>query len=161
MDGRARTEGKHVATAEETGQKVQRILIGEYNDVRLTKDGGFAVPFGSSTAFVEPTDWAADAEGNPRSLVRIWAPLGRDVPPTPELFRWAATEGQSKWFGSVSVVEGAEGTNAFVMFDHAILGDFLDPAELISAVTAIMVTADELDEIVHDKFGGKRYTDPD
>jgi hypothetical protein len=161
MQGRARTEGKHVATAEETGQKVQRILIGAFNDVRLTKDGGFAVPLGSSTAFVEPTDWAADAEGNPRSLVRIWAPLGRDVPPTPELFKWAATEGQSKWFGSVTVVEGEDGKNAFVMFDHALLGDFLDPAELVSAVNAIMYTADELDEIVHDRFGGKRYTDPD
>ena len=32
----------------------------------------------------------------------------------PELFKWAATEGQSKWFGSVTVVEGEEGKNAFV-----------------------------------------------
>ena len=150
-----------MATAEEVSPKVQRILVGEFNDVRLTKDGGFAVPLGSSTAFVEPTDWAADAEGNPRSLVRIWAPLGRDVPPTSELFKWAATEGQAKWFGSVTVVEGKDGANAFVMFDHALLGDFLDPAELIGAVNAIMFTADELDDIVHDTFGGKRYTDAD
>jgi hypothetical protein len=150
-----------LATAEETGQKVQRILIGEFNDVRLTKDGGFAVPLGSSVAFVEPTDWAPDADGNPRSLVRIWAPLGRDVPATPELFRWAATEGQNKWFGSVTVVEGKDGGPCFVMFDHALLGDFIDPAEVVSAVYAIMSTGDELDDIVHDRFGGKRYTDPD
>lgn len=149
-----------MATAEETAQKVQRILVGEFNDVRLTKDGGFAVPLGSSVAFVEPVDWAPDAEGNPRSLVRIWAPLGRNVKSTPELFRWAATEGQSKWFGSVSVVENEDGT-CFVMFDHTLLGDFIDPAEVISAVYAIMSTGDELDEVVHDRFGGRRYTDPD
>lgn len=150
-----------MATAEEIGPKIQRILVGEFNDVRLTKNGGFSVPLGSTTAFVEPTDWAPDSDGSPRSIVRIWAPLGRDVPPTPELFRWAATEGQSKWFGSVTVVEGEEGKNAFVMFDHTLLGDFVDPAEVSTAVRAIISTADELDDIVHDKFGGKRYTDPD
>ena len=120
-----------MATAEETGRKVQRILVAEFNDVRLTKDGGFAVQHGSSITFVEPTDWAPDSEGNPRSLVRVWAPLGRDVTPTPELFKWAATEGQGKWFGSVTVVEGKDGEGCFVMFDHTLLGDYVDPAELI------------------------------
>ena len=46
------------------------------------------------------------------------------------------------------------------MFDHALLGDFLDPDELIGAVRDHVHTADELDDIVHDRFGGKRYTDP-
>ena len=35
----------------------------------------------------------------------------------------------------------------------------MDPAELVTAVAAVMYTADDLDEIVHTRFGGKRYTD--
>jgi hypothetical protein len=150
-----------VATAEEIAPKVQRILIGEFNDVRLTKDGGFSVPLGSSTAFVEPRDWGKDPDGNPRSLVRVWAPIGRKVPKTPELFKWAATEGQSKWFGSVTTIENEDNETCFLMFEESLLGDFLDPAELVNVVYAIMTTGDELDEVVHEKFGGKRYTDPD
>jgi hypothetical protein len=148
-----------VATAEEIAPKVQRILVAAFNDVRLTRDGGFALSAGSTTAYVEPKDWAPDSEGNSRSLVRVWAPIGRDVPITPELFRWAATEGQSKWFGSVTVIENEDGKTAFLMFDHTLLGDFVDPAELVNAVGAVLFTADELDEIVHDRFGGKRQTD--
>ena len=44
-------------------------------------------------------------------------------------------------------------------FEHTLLGDFLDPMELESAVGMLFVTADKLDEIVHDRFGGKRFTD--
>ena len=150
-----------MATAEETAQKVQRILVGEFNDVRLTKGGGFSVPLGSSTAFVEPTDWAPDKDGNARSLVRIWAPLGRDVTPTPELYRWAATDGQHLWFGRVAVREGKDGAPALVVLDHTLLGDYIDPEEVVSAVYAVMSSADELDEVVRERFGGKRYTDPD
>jgi hypothetical protein len=148
-----------LATAEEIAPKVQRILVAGFNDVRLTKDGGFALSAGSTTAYVEPKDWAPDSEGNPRSLVRVWAPIGHDVPITPELYKWAATEGQSKWFGSVTVMPDEEGKLAFMMFDLTLLGDFLDPAELVNAVGAILFTADELDDIVHDKFGGRRQTD--
>jgi hypothetical protein len=150
-----------LATVDETAQKVQRILIAEFNDVRLTKGGGFSVPLGSSTAFVDFVEWAADKEGNPRTLVRIWAPLGRDVTPTPELYRWAATDGQNLWFGRVAVREGKDGGPALVVIDHTLLGDYVDPEEVVSAVVGVMSSADEMDEIVHDRFGGKRYTDPD
>jgi hypothetical protein len=150
-----------MATADETSQKLQRILVGEFNDVRLTKGGGFSVPLGSSTAFVEPLDWAPDKEGNPRSLVRIWAPLGRDVTATPELYQWAATDGQALWFGRVAVRPGKDGGPALVVLDHTLLGDYIDPEEVVSAVYAVMSSADDLDEVVHDRFGGKRYTDPD
>ena len=34
------------------------------------------------------------------------------------------------------------------------------PASELTAVGAVMYTADDLDEIVHTRFGGKRYADP-
>jgi hypothetical protein len=91
------------------------------------------------------------------------APLGRGVPKTPELFRWAAVDGQQFRIGSVSVLEDQDATKdtCFLQFDHTLLGDYLDPAELVTAVGAVMYTADDLDEVVHTRFGGKRFSDPD
>ena len=149
-----------MATVEATTEKVQRILVDAFNDVRLRKSGGFSLEVGSAAAFVEVQAWTPDSEGNPRSLVYIWAPLGRDVKPTEDLFHWAAVDGQQFHLGTVSVLEDKDKGTCFVQFDHTLLGDYLDPAELVSAVGAVMYTADDLDEIVHDRFGGKRYTDP-
>lgn len=149
-----------MATVEATAQKVQRILVEEFNDVRLRKDGSFVLEVGSSAAFVQVKEWTADSEGNPRTLVYIWAPLGRDVKPTEELYHWAATDGQQLWFGGVTCYDDKEKGTTFLQLDHTLLGDFIDPAELVSAVGAVMFSADDLDEIVHTRFGGKRYTDP-
>ena len=150
-----------MATVEATTQKVQRILVDAFNDVRLRKGGGFLLAVGSSGAFVEIHAWTPDSEGNPRSLVFIWAPLGRGVKPTPELFQWAAIDGQQFRIGSVSVLEDKDTGTCFLQFDHTLLGDYLDPAELVTAVGAVMYTADDLDEVVHTRFGGKRFSDPD
>lgn len=148
-----------MATVEETTQKVQRILVDGFNDVRLRKNG-FSLEVGSTAAFVEIQEWTPDKDGNPRTLVYVWAPLGRDVKPTDELFHWAATDGQQFRFGGVTVIENKEAKTCFLQFDHTIMGDFMDPAELIAAVGAVLYTADDLDETVHTRFGGKRYTDP-
>jgi len=148
-----------VATVEETTQKVQRILVDGFNDVRLRKNG-FSLEVGSTAAFVEIQEWTPDKDGNPRTLVYVWAPLGRDVTPTEDLFHWAATDGQQFRFGGVTVIENKEAKTCFLQFDHTIMGDFLDPAELLAAVGAVLYTADDLDETVHTRFGGKRYTDP-
>lgn len=148
-----------MATAEVTSQRVQRILASEF-EVKLTKNGGFAVEYESTVTFIEVKDWGTDDDKNPRSIVRIWAPLGREVKPSPELYRWAAIDGRAMLFGGVTVLEAEDGKQCLVMFDTTLLGDYIDPAELITAVSAITVTANELDDIVRDRFGGKRYTDP-
>ena len=66
-------EIKHQATT----QKVERILVDGFNDVRLRKSGGFVLDVGSSAAFVEIREWTPDSEGKARSLVYIWAPGAR------------------------------------------------------------------------------------
>ena len=94
-----------MATVEATTQKVQRILADAYNDVRLRKNGGFLVPGGSTAAFVEIQEWTPDKDGNPRTLVYIWAPLGREVKPTEDLYHWAAVDGQQFRLGTVTVLD--------------------------------------------------------
>jgi hypothetical protein len=149
-----------MATVEQTQQKVQRMLAASFNDVRLTKSG-YSLPYGSSQVFVEVRDWGKDSKGEPQTLIYLWAPLGREVKITPELYKWAATEGQDKYFGSVHVYPKDDGSTANVTFEHTLLGDFVDPMELETAVGMMFFSADALDDIVHDQFGGKRYTDDD
>lgn len=147
-----------MSTVEQVSQKVQRMLATAFTDVRLTTSG-FAVPHGSSQVLVDVRDWGVDSKGEPQTLVYMWAPLGREVKMTPELYKWAATEGQDKYFGSVHVYPAENGETGNVTFEHTLLGDFLDPMELETAVAMVFFSADALDEIIHEKFGGKRFTD--
>ena len=121
---------------DEISAKVQRMLVGTFNDVRLTKNGGFSLPMGSTTVFVEVKEWSPDSDGNPRTLVYLWSPLAREVPISPELFEWVATEGRKRWFGGVAVQKNEDGKTAFVTYDHCLLGNTLDPDELSSATNA-------------------------
>ena len=82
-----------MATVEETTQKVQRILVSTFNEVGLIEDG-FAVEHGSTRVKVEIKRLRQGRDGNPDSLVHLWAPIGREIRLTPEFFRWAATEAQ-------------------------------------------------------------------
>ena len=99
--------------------------------------------------------------GEPRSLVYVWAPLGRDVKPSHELYHWAAVDGQQMRFGTVTVIDDKDKGTCFIQFDHTILGDYMDPAELVTAVAAVMYTADDLDEIVHDAVRRQALHGPD
>ncbi len=146
-----------MATVEEATAKVQRILVGAFNNVGLTQDG-FRLIQGSTAIHVRIREFGKDPDGNPSSIVYLWAPVARELAATPEFYKWAATDGQQKYIGGISVIVLDSGA-LNVIFDHAILADYLDPAELISAVSLVGSGADEMDDIVHDKFGGRRYID--
>lgn len=149
-----------MATVDASLQKVQRILANAFDNVMLAKDG-YSMERGSTRVHIEVKEWGKGSTGEPSAIVRIWAPVVRDLAPTPEFYRWAATEGQKFLFGTVTVVDNEDGSKCFVAFDHTLLADYLDPDELIQAVVAVVMTADELDDTVQQKFGGLRYTDPD
>jgi hypothetical protein len=150
-----------MATVEAAQQKVQRILASNFDNVMLSKDGGFAIERGTTRVNIEVKDWGKDPKGEPSAIVRLWAPVVRKLKATPEFYRWAATEGQNFIFGSVTVVDDEEDGTSLVAFDHTLLADYLDPDELVQAVVAIVLTADDIDDKVHERFGGLRYTDQD
>ena len=147
-----------MATVEESTQKVQRILVSKFNKVILLEDG-FAIERGSTRVKIEVKDFGKDSDGNPDSLVHLWAPIGREIPATPEFFRWAATEAQGYRFGATIVYENEDKTQCSAVFAHSLLADFLDPGELENAIWMVAGTADDLDDKIHDQFGGKRWTD--
>ncbi|MGB7983397.1 MAG: hypothetical protein WCF36_21675 [Candidatus Nanopelagicales bacterium] len=133
--------------------KIQRFLSEEDLFVRLSGDG-LVVPYDSTAVFISVL------EQKERSLVRFTAPVILEAPDTPELTRWVATDGQQYFFGAAALRMRAEGT-VDVVLDHTLLGDFLDREELHAVIGALANTANDLDEQLKGKFGGRRLNEDD
>lgn len=151
-----------VATVEQTALKVQRLLTGPMKlKVQLQGDL-IAVEFSdaSTRVNIQIFDWGVGDDGEPRTLVRMASPLLRSVNPSPELFEWAAREGANYFFGHVLAVDDKNDAGKLVLFFmHTLLGDYLDEAELSAALWAVLRSANDLDEELEKKFGGKRWVD--
>jgi hypothetical protein len=146
-------EGATVSEEAIVRDKVQRILVDNELDARLI-DGGFQVPYESTAVNIQVIDQ------EDRVLIRLEAPLLRELASSPELFEWIATEGQDYFFGSCQYVP-IEGDLApgLLLFHHTLLGDYLDSEELFGALAGIATAGADLDDELQAKFGGKRFMD--
>lgn len=151
-----------MATVDQTMMKVQRILTGPMN-LRIQLQGDtISVSFSdaSTQVHIRIIDWGKNKDGEPRSLVRLSAPILRGVQPAPALYEWLAREAPRNWFGNIAVWDDEESKGMLALtFGHTLLGDYLDEEELRAALYAILGTADELDDQLQQKFGGKRWAD--
>lgn len=94
----------------------------------------------------------------PHVMVKVWATILVDVPRSPGLFKWVATEGQDWMMGGTRVVLGDDG-NCTLLYVYTLAGETLDPGEFKNAVMAVATTANHLDDVAQEKFGGKRFID--
>ena len=92
--------------------------------------------------------------GGDKTTVKIVAPIVHDIPASPEVYKYAATEGSYK-FGHLSCSE--KDGKVSIYFVHTLLGDFLDPEELKMATFLLARSADEVDDELVKKFGGHRF----
>jgi hypothetical protein len=121
------------------------VIIVRFNDV-------------STQMNVRVLDWGKNADGDPRSLVRLSSPILWEVDPSPALFEWMAKS--SYYFGHLAAHDDSSAPGKlFLVMSHTLLGDYLDEAELSSALYAILGTANELDDELQARFGGKRLAD--
>lgn len=134
----------------EVKERVQRILT-EKGTIGIDGDGDFTFQAGSSRVFIR----VSEREGTDTTIVAVFAPVLRDVQPSPELFEFIAREGGDYFFGHLSFLGFEDGTS-LLLFKHNLLGDYLDPEELHWVVGAVGGTADDLDDDLQAKFGGKR-----
>lgn len=130
--------------------KVQRILAEELGSVEIDKDGDWSVRNGSSRTYISVKEWGED-----ETAVSLWAFTNRDVPRTPELYKFVATS--SYVFGGLEVWDRDDESTSIVVFRCTLLGDFLDPAELMNALGCIASTADKVDDEIKTRFGGTRF----
>jgi hypothetical protein len=142
--------------------KVQRLLTGPLG-LRIQLEGDLiGVRFNdvSTQIHIRVIDWGKNRDGEPQTLVRVSAPLLRGVQPSPALYEYLAREAPNYWFGNIRVWDDEETKGMVSMtFGHTLLGDFLDEEELRVAVSRVLNSADELDDELQKRFGGKRWTD--
>jgi hypothetical protein len=151
-----------MATVDATMMKVQRILTGPMK-LRIQLQGTtMYVQFNDTSTQVSlsVSDWGPTKDGEPRSLVNISSPILWSVPPSPQLFEWIAREGGRYYFGHVSAADDVRDQGKiFLSMNHTLLGDYLDEEELSAAMFAVLNTADQLDDELQKRFGGKRWAD--
>lgn len=149
-----------MANVDMTMMKVQRILTGPMG-LRISLQGNsIAVTFTdvSTRVNVSVSEWGKNKDGDPSSLVQISCPILWEVDPSPGLFEWIAKS--SYYFGHVTAHDDSSAPGKlFLMMSHTLLGDYLDEEELSSAMYAMLGTADNLDDELKGKFGGKRLAD--
>jgi Putative bacterial sensory transduction regulator len=133
-----------------TKEKVQRYLADMLGTVSIDRDGDFFVRNGSAQVFLRIAPL-----GEKNTMVRVWAPTNHNVPESPDLYRYLATN--TRYYFGALTAQPNDNNTATVVFSYSLLGEFLDPDELRSAVTAVAVAADALDDEIKSKFGGTRF----
>ena len=131
--------------------KVQQFLTQNFNDVNIDREGDFSLRNGSARIFVR----TRTREGSDITWISLDVPLLLEVKETPQVFEHVALHADDYVFGHLSAARTDDGL--MIYLSHALLGDYLDEPELLRAVGAMLGTADDLDDDLKDKFGGKRF----
>lgn len=138
------------AAVEQARAKVQEYLS-QFDDVEIDADGNCSLRYGSALVEVDVQTFDQDS-----AAVVIKAACVTGATSSPELFEHIATGGGGAEFGHLSATKESDGTIT-INFSHSMLSDYLNPAELRMVVIAVAYTADQLDDGLAAKFGGKVY----
>lgn len=142
---------KESKTLDELRGKVETYLRQRKVNYTVTPKGEYEVQFGTTAVTVKLEKWI---EGT--TMVRLTAPVALNITEiTPKLTRFLAEENHKTLFGKFSL----DTKNKAILYEHTLLGDFLDPDELFVAMGTIVGVADDYDELVSEMAGGKRAID--
>ena len=147
-----------MSTLDSVKMKVQRILTDGLGKVEVDRDGDYIVRYESAVTFVSVY---LQQEDDPDSdvVIRCYSLMVVEVPVTPAVFKWVATEGQDFAFGGSYMVMRDDEKECFIGFRYTIVGNDLDPHELVSAVIRVTTTANRLDDELKAKFGGRLFSE--
>ena len=138
-------------TINELRDRVETYLRQRKVKYRATLEGEYEVQFGTTAVTVRLEKWIHEL-----NLVRMSAPVALNITKiTPKLTRFLAEENRRTLFGKFSL----DTKNKAILYEHTLLGDFLDPDELFVAMGTVVGIADDYDELVSEMAGGKRAID--
>ena len=135
--------------------KVERYLLDLGIRPEVMDGGGWTFRNGSARIFVRLRERQLKGDST-SALVDVFAPVLLDVKPSPELWEYVAKNTDNWIFGHLSAEPTDDGTVTLIL-SHRLLGDYLDPEELKTAVGGIAVSADEVDDELRQRFGGRRF----
>lgn len=92
--------------------------------------------------------------GEEESVISTRAYVVTGAELTADLMHFLLRENDRMTFGAFGIDEEGD-----IFFEHSILGSTCDPEELKSSVSSVVLIADEYDDLIVDKWGGKRAID--
>lgn len=137
-------------------QEVGEVLVSDLglDGVRHSPSGGLAVNVEGTEVFIDV--FPRGPEGEAGTVVSVYAPIGAEIPITPELLGWVAQQSGAWVFGHVVVAPDADAPEqCFLTMSHNLLGEFLNRVELSSVLVAVAASAAELGRQVETRFGGR------
>ena len=112
--------------------------------------GNYVLGLESARVFVVPA-WVEDD----KTVIRVFAITNLDVPVTAELTKYLLEKNMEFVFGGFAL----DVENGAVWFNHNLLGDFVAPEELEATMAAVAHTADQFDDEIKGRFGGRLYVE--
>ena len=125
--------------------------LGEMVDSYAVDDhGNYVLGLESARVFVVPA-WL----GEDKTVIRVFAITNLGVPVTADLTKYLLEKNMEFVFGgfALDVDQGA------IWFNHNLLGDFAAPEELEATMAAVAHTADQYDDEIKGRFGGRLYVE--
>lgn len=132
--------------------KIETILTDHFGAFTVDPDGDVYVDYQSVRVFVCLRDWK-----QAKRVVSLFSVTNVGVPVSGDLTLFLARENLSLLFGHFSLRADDGADTGDVWFGHTLLGDFLDPDELVTALSAVARMADKYDDLIRERFGGRFY----
>jgi len=132
-----------------------RELYGE--TLRLHDDGDFSIDFGSAIIYISPWSWSED-----ECIIHIWTPLIDEIEITTDLTRYLLEQNLNMPpFGgfSIGTVTVDRESKEYLCLEESMVGSSATKHELRQAVYIMGQMADDYDDKIRSKWGGKRHRD--
>lgn len=150
-----------VATESETSMdratvldRVHAILQRHLGSPQRAQDGQFEFPADSTVCRVGVLE-----QQSGRTLVSVSAFVLGGVSATPQLYEYVALHADDWVFGHLCAELDVTSNTVLLSMRHTLLGSTLDPDELVTAVIDLSAVANELDDDLQRRFGGRRWID--
>jgi len=132
-------------------EEVHKHIVDILNEAKVSFEqskGRIRVVKGSAAVFIKVESWIKD-----HTIVELVCPVLKGVERTPALLEKLDRLNFGLFFGKAYTHDNG------VWIAHNLLGDHLDPEELLAALGLIVRVADKLDDELKGEFGGQRYSD--
>lgn len=138
-------ESDAVKTLRSTIEKYLKESFGSYLKDDLET---YILQAGSARIIIIPLDWTKG-----QTIVRVLSVINRGAPITAELTKFLAFENMKVIFGKFSLDPDRQA----ILFEHVLLGDFLNRKELEVTVRSVAYISDKYDDEIKAQFGGKKF----
>lgn len=131
-------------------EKIESKLASMFERYFVDQHGNYVLGLESARVFIVPT-WLESGS----TVARVFAITNLDVPVTAELTRYLLAKNLDFVLGSFAL----DADKGAVWFNRNVLGDHASPEEIEATLAAVAQTANEFDDEIKGRFGGRLYVE--